>query len=80
MLQLFGLAKEKNEGFLKFTAVIGSRSFKEKLVDSLGPEAFAPKGGWKGTPEELHDYAVGVVADSIRLNIDPRQSNILNKG
>ncbi len=78
MLQMFGLSKEKNEGFLKFTAIINSRTFKEKMVEALGPEFFAPKEGWKGTKQELYQYGVDTLAGSIRLDIDPRQSNILN--
>lgn len=78
MLQIFGLGKERNEGFMNFAAIIGSRTFKEKMVVSLGPELFAPQKGWHGTKEELYNHAVGVLGSSIRLDIDPRKSNILN--
>lgn len=77
MLQVFGLSKEKNEGFLKFMAIINSRTFKEKMVDSLGPEFFTPEEGWKGSKEELYNYAFGMLEGSIRLSVDPRKSNIL---
>lgn len=78
MLQIFGLSKERNEGFLKFMAIIGSHTFKEKMVESLGPEFFTPEEGWKGTREELYNYGLGVLGSSIRLNIDPRQTNVLS--
>lgn len=78
LFQVVGLVKSINEGFFKFIAIMRSRTFQEQVVQDLGPEFFAPRKGWKGSPEDLRNYARSQLSQSLDLRINPDQSNVLN--
>lgn len=78
LFQVVGLMRSLNEGFFKFMAIIRSRTFQERVVQSLGPEFFRPEKGWKGTEGELKNYAKFRLGQAVNLRINPEQSNVLN--
>ncbi|MDO8526158.1 MAG: hypothetical protein Q7T03_00550 [Deltaproteobacteria bacterium] len=75
--QLIGMPNS-NEDFLKFIAILNSRTFKEQLVDSLGTAFFSiPQKRGKLSEEALKNTAVGILSQAIRLRLEPDATNVL---